>query len=86
MAEVNRIAALALPDESPKDVLDLANDPAFPGTHLLIILGDEHGRWPAVLTTGAPGAECFRKLDLGPGPAGVTDPLADTHAYEIVCP
>ena len=86
MAETNRIPALALPDEPPADVLDLAHDPAFPGTHLLIILGDEHGRWPAVLTTGAPGAECFRPLDLGPGPAGVPDPLADTHAFEIVCP
>ncbi|MEA2632076.1 MAG: hypothetical protein QOE66_2295, partial [Chloroflexota bacterium] len=22
----------------------------------------------------------------GPGPAGVADPLADTRAFEIVCP
>ena len=92
LAESSRIPSLALPDESPSDVLDLAHDPAFAGTRLLVVIGGDHGRWPGVLDTPAPGAECFRELDLGRGPAGTTgpagapDPLADTRAFEIVCP
>ena len=35
---------------------------------------------------GAPGAECFRELDLLPPPAGVADSLAETRVFEIVCP
>ena len=72
LAESQRIPALALPDESPTDVLDLAHDPAFAGTHLLVIVGEGHGRWPAVLDTATDGAACFRELDLGPGPSGPT--------------
>jgi hypothetical protein len=83
LAESERIPALALPDESLSDVLDLAA--SFPGTRLLIVSGD-HGRWPAVLDGGAQGASCFRELDLGPGPVGGPDPLAGTRAFEIVCP
>jgi hypothetical protein len=86
LAETSRIPSLALPDESPSDVLDLARDPAFAGTHLLIVIGGDHGRWPDVLDTAAPDAGCFRELDLGPGPAGGPDPLRDTRAFEIVCP
>ena len=86
LAEAERIPSLALPDESPADVLDLAHDPAFAGTHLLIVTGDEHGRWPGVLDSATPDAACFRELDLGPATAGGTDPLADTRAFEIICP
>jgi hypothetical protein len=86
LAETSRIPSLALPDEPPSDVLDLARDPAFAGTHLLIVIGGDHGRWPGILDTAAPGAECFRKLDLGSGPAGAPDPLAKVRAFEIVCP
>jgi hypothetical protein len=86
LAETSRIPTLALPDESPSDVLDLARQPEFAGTHLVVLLGGDHGRWPAVLGTDAKDAACFRELDLGPGPAGVTDPLDDTKVYEIVCP
>jgi hypothetical protein len=31
-------------------------------------------------------SECFKQLDLGPGPIDGTDPLADTLAFEIDCP
>jgi hypothetical protein len=86
LSETSRIPALALPDESPTDVLDLAHDPRFPGTHLLVVMAPDHGRWPAVLDTATPGADCFRELDLGPGPAGSVDPLAGTRAFEVVCP
>jgi len=82
LAESERIPALALPDETPSDVLDLAS--TFAGSHFLVVTG-EHGRWPAVLDGDAPGVSCFRELDLGPGPAGEADPLAGTRAFEIVC-
>ncbi len=83
LAESQRIPALALPDESPNDVLNLAE--SFAGTHLLIV-GGEHGRWPGVLDSLSRAAGCFHELDLGPGPAGEPDPLAATRAFEIVCP
>jgi len=86
LAETSRIRVLALPDETPHDVLDLARDPAFPGTRLVIVMDDHHGRWPTVLDGAEPGVECFRELDLGPGPAGVPDPLSGARAFEIVCP
>jgi hypothetical protein len=85
MAETQRIPTLALPDESPTDVLDLAHDPAFPGTHLVILMDKDHGRWPAVLDTDAPDADCFRELDLGTG-TQTPDPLAGVRAFEVVCP
>ena len=83
LAETQSVPGLALPNESPADVLDLAR--AF-GARLLVIASAEHGRWPAVLEAGGEPAACFRPLDLGPGPAGRHDPLADVRAYEIVCP
>ena len=43
---------------------------AFPGTRLLVVVGDDHGDWPAVLDTDAPGAECFARVDLGPPATG----------------
>jgi hypothetical protein len=86
LAETSRIPSLALPDESPSDVLDLARQPEFAGTHLVILIGGDHGRWPDVLQTPVADTACFKELDLGPGPAGITDPLRDTRVFEIVCP
>ncbi len=84
MAETNRISALALPDEPPADVVDLAE--SFPGTHLLVLVNPEGKHWPADLAAGQPKAECFSRLDLGPGPSDGPDPLAETLVYEIACP
>ena len=84
LAETQRIEALALPDESPSDVLELANH--FPGTRLLVLIDPDAVHWPADLQSGAPGAECFRPIDLGPPAAGGRDPLADTSVYEVGCP
>jgi hypothetical protein len=85
MAWAERVESLALPDETPADVLDLAA--AFPGTRLLVVIGEDHGRWPAVLETKAPGTECYTPVDLGPPlPGTATDPLADVHVYVIGCP
>jgi hypothetical protein len=86
MAETQRIPSLALPDEPPEDVLDLAR--TFSGTHLMILISAEGKHWPDDLETGLPGSECFQPLDLGPptsGPAG-QDILKDVLVYEIVCP
>jgi hypothetical protein len=86
MAEAERISSLALPDESPEDVLDLARH--FPGTHLLVLISPQGKHWPGDLVKGVPGSECFRPVDLGPpisAPSGV-DLLDDVQVYEIVCP
>ena len=55
LAETQRIPTLALPDEPPTDVLDLA---ARSPDALLVIMDKDHGDWPAVLDTDAPGTEC----------------------------
>jgi len=39
MAEVQRIPSLALPDEPPEDILDLAR--TFPGTRLMVLISPE---------------------------------------------
>ncbi|MBA2757498.1 MAG: glycosyltransferase family 39 protein [Chloroflexi bacterium] len=85
LAETRRIPTLALPDEPPTDVLDLAA--AFPGTRLLVLVQPESTHWPADLDHAVPGSECFRRIDLGPPMTGDgPDPLADVTAYEIACP
>jgi hypothetical protein len=84
LAETQRIPTLGLPNESPPDVVDLAR--AFPGTHLLLLVDAQSPHWPVDLVNRATGAECFRPIDLGPGPVGERDPLEATQLYEIVCP
>jgi hypothetical protein len=86
MAETARIPSLALPDEPPADVLDLAG--SFPGTRLLVLIDPQGTHWPADLEAGAPGSECFQELDLGAPSATDAggDPLADTTVYQVSCP
>jgi hypothetical protein len=86
MAETQRIPSLALPDEPPQDVLDLAR--TFPGTRLLVLISPEGKHWPADIEAGLPGSECFQPLDLGPPSSGpeTQDRLANVQVYEIVCP
>jgi hypothetical protein len=81
VAETQRVSTLALPDEPPQDVLDLAN--TFPGTRYLILTSPEGTHWPADLENGAAGSDCFRPLELGP--FGGRGPLATTDVYEIGC-
>lgn len=85
MAESRRIHTLALPDEAPAAVLDLARH--FPGTRLLVLVAPESRHWPVDLEQHAAGSECFQRIDLGtaPGPDG-RDRLADVSAYRIACP
>ena len=61
LAETERVPTLALPNESPADVLDLAN--TF-GARWLIVAKDEHGIWPAVLDGPSPDATCFEEVLL----------------------
>ncbi len=85
LSESTGARALALPAESPADVLDLAN--TFSGTHLLILHGDEHGDWPAVLDTNAPGADCFDEIDIGtPADPKLARALENTRVFRLVCP
>lgn len=85
LAEATGHEALALPDETPADVIDLAAH--FRGTNLLIIGGEERGRWPAILDAGGPGTECFDEIDIGrPADARLSDALGKTRVFRLVCP
>jgi hypothetical protein len=86
LAEALRLPTLALPDESPADVVSLAA--AFPGTRYLVMMGEEHGAWPGILSGSAAGTNCFHELDLGPAPADPSDAraIAKARVFEIGCP
>jgi hypothetical protein len=83
-AESERTYALALPNESPSSVLDLAHH--F-GAELLILAGGDRGIWPDVLGSGDPAAACFTPLAL-PVPADPADAaaVAGSRVYRIACP
>lgn len=85
-SEIYRAPALALPNEPPGSIVDLAA--AFPGTRYLVLAAPEHGDWPAILDDAVgPAAECFRELALPtpPDPADA-DVVAGVRAWEIACP
>jgi len=63
LAETQRVPALALPDETPTDVVDLAD--TF-GATWLIVAKEDHGAWPAILDAGTdPATACFHEVPLG---------------------
>ncbi len=86
-AEGMRQQALALPDEPPAAILDLAR--RF-GARLLVISKPDHGRWPAVLDAGGPDTACFSELHLpAPADAASAEALRGTRAFLITlvgCP
>jgi hypothetical protein len=84
LAETTRVRALALPDETPADVLDLAQ--AF-GAEWLLVDKPDHGRWPAVLDGSAdPAARCFTEVDLGvSADPALADALEDMRVFRIDC-
>jgi hypothetical protein len=84
IAETQRIYALALPDEPPEDVLDMAA--SFPGTRYLVLIAPAGEHWPRDLQAGAPGSECFVPVDLPPFAGAGEDPLAEVTVYELSCP
>src|SRR5688572_4320721 len=83
VAETQGVSTLALPDEPADDVLDLAR--TF-GARYLVLTDPESRYWPDELAPGAPRADCFEEVDLGPWTGAGGDPLSDTTVYEIVCP
>ena len=83
MAETQGVYALGLPDEPPRDVVDLADH--F-GSTLLILVNATSGHWPADLEAGVDGSGCFHEVDLQHPDSSLEDPLADTRVFEIACP
>jgi hypothetical protein len=83
LSETERVRSLALPDESPADVLDLANE--F-GARWLISAKDDHGAWPAILDGNDPAATCFEEVLL-PIPDDPVDAaaIAGIRVFRIAC-
>ena len=85
-AETTGTESLALPNESPRDVIDLAR--TLGGTIVVVESNglDDH-LWPGVLAAGGPLERCFRELRLAP-PAGQDAASAEdgTRAFRMVCP
>jgi hypothetical protein len=80
VAEVHRISALALPDESVASVVDLAR--TF-GAQVVIVDGD-HGGWPARLASD-PDAACLERVALPP-PADDAAGGAAFRVFRVACP
>jgi hypothetical protein len=77
------VPALALPAETPADVLDLAD--RF-GARWLIVAKADHGGWPSVLGGADPAAACFEEVPL-PVPLDPADAEAirDVRVFRIQC-
>ena len=83
LAESSRREVLALPDEPPSDVVDLAR---YFGARWLLSSDPHHGRWPAVVAGGSPDASCFQEVALGtPSDAATAKDLRDLHLFRITC-
>jgi hypothetical protein len=86
LAETARVQTLALPEESPAAVVDLAGH--F-GAHLLVIRLDVDRGWPSMLKELGPATECFHEVPLlqfaeGQGSESVA--LEQIRVYRILCP
>ena len=85
IAETERVPALALPDETPSDVLDLAE--TF-GAQWLIVGKPDHGDWPAIVDTSTdPALACFTEVAL-PVPADPEDAatIEGFRVFRLACP
>ena len=83
LAETERVRSLALPDERPADVLDLAN--AF-GARWLISAKNDHGSWPGILDGGDPAASCFEEVLLpAPDDPADAEAIAGIRVFRIAC-
>jgi hypothetical protein len=83
-AEATRHHTLALPNEGPESILDLARS-FDPPARLLVVDADNSGIWPAAILSGAPGSECFVPIEL-PNLAAYPGALDDVLAFRIRCP
>jgi hypothetical protein len=85
LSETSGVPGLALPDEPPTAVLNLAA--AFPGARTLVIHGGQHKLWPDIVDAGGPGTECFDEIALGtPADPELAAALAGTRVFRLVCP
>jgi hypothetical protein len=85
LAEAARVPALALPEESPEAVLDLARH--F-GAQLVVIRAPTERDWPDILRRGGTASDCFSEVQLTDNsgekpPEG--SPLSIIHVFRIVC-
>ena len=62
-AEATRHHTLALPNESPDSILDLAGS-FDPPARILVVDAANTGVWPAAILDGGPGSECFVPVEL----------------------
>jgi len=83
LAEATRHHTIALPNEAPDSILDLAST-FDPPARLLVVDAANAGVWPAVIFSGGPRSECFVPLDL-PAVAGHPGALDDVLAFRIRC-
>lgn len=84
LADTLDLDAIALPDETPADVIDLAS--TF-GARWLVTTTAAGSGWPAVLAAGGPASQCFAEVPIGtPADAGLARALSGTRVYRIVCP
>ena len=82
LAEEAGVKTLALPDEPPADVLDLAR--AFPGTTVVISGTNDGEQWPSIALTDPVGVQCFEPVPLiDPSGRGLFD---DLRVFRIICP
>jgi hypothetical protein len=86
LAEATHVRALALPEESPEAVLDLAH--RF-GVQILIVRSGTGRDWPDVLNRGGAAAACFQEVPLGDMYANDLSKPSDPtriHVFRIICP
>ncbi|HSO28825.1 MAG TPA: hypothetical protein VLS28_02910, partial [Candidatus Sulfomarinibacteraceae bacterium] len=80
LAEETGARALALPDEPPTSVLDLAG--RFPGATLLVVDAANDGIWPEIAASDPIGRACLHPIELGE-----SDPaLSGIAVFRIDCP
>jgi hypothetical protein len=82
-AEATRHHAIALPNEPPESILDLART-FDPPARLLVVNADNTGIWPAAILSGGPGSDCFVPLEL-PDPPDHPGALDGLLAFRIRC-
>jgi hypothetical protein len=83
LAEATRHPAIALPNEPPSSVLDLARH-FDPPARYLIVSASNDGLWPAAILQGQPGSECLVPVPLADPPSspGLLD---DVLVFRIRC-
>ena len=86
LAEAARVPAIALPEESPDAVVELARQ--F-GATLLVLRSGTDREWPEILNGAESDAKCFQEVPLSDNHGAAFDKdsaLATIHVFRIVCP